>query len=69
MLHVENGQCGMCAHFGEHQAVDSQKIVQIRTKKEAPVELREECGHPKHVALHLLVTANSACDGFQPAAS
>lgn len=67
MLQVQNGQCGMCAHFGEHEMADVQKIVQIRTKKEAPVELREECGHPKHASLHLVVTANSACDGFQAA--
>lgn len=66
MLHVQDGQCGVCAHFGEHHSGD-QQIVQIRAKKEAPEELREECGHPRHAPLNLLVTANSGCDGFEPA--
>jgi len=66
MLSVHSGQCGVCAHFGEHHAADM-KIVQIRTKKQAPEDLVEECGHPKHAPLHLMVTAVSGCDGFAPA--
>jgi hypothetical protein len=66
MLQVQNGQCGVCTHFGEHHAAD-QKIVQIRTQKAAPEDLVEECGHPKHAPLHLMVTAVSGCDGFEPA--
>ncbi len=66
MLSFQNGQCGMCTHFGEHHQSD-QQIVQIRTQKQAPETLREECGHPKHAPLHLVVTANSGCDGFEPA--
>ena len=68
MLHVDNGQCGLCAHFGEHHAEVMPQLVQIRTSKEAPEELKEECGHPRHAPLHLLVTANSGCDGFTPVA-
>ena len=66
MLHVNDGQCGVCAHFGEHHSSD-QQIVQIRMKHEAPEDLREECGHPRHAPLHLMVTAVSGCDGFEPA--
>ena len=66
MLQVHDGQCGLCAHFGEHEQ-DTQKLVQVRTKHQAPETLTEECGHPKHAALHLQVTAISGCDGFQPA--
>ena len=66
MQPVNPGQCGLCAHFGEHHAND-QKLVQIRTQKQGPETLVEECGHPKHAALHLMVTVNSGCDGFEPA--
>ena len=66
MMQVHDGQCGMCAHFGESHAQDN-KLVQIRTKHEAPEVLVDECGHPKHAALHLMVTPISGCDGFEPA--
>ncbi len=66
MLQVNDGQCGLCAHFGEHDA-GNQVLIQVRTKHQAPPELKEECGHPKHAPLHLVVTANSGCDGFEPA--
>jgi hypothetical protein len=69
MLQVHDGQCGLCAHFGEHEDDKKQmrQLVQIRTSKQAPEDLLEGCGHPKHASLHLVVTANSACDGFTPA--
>jgi hypothetical protein len=66
MLHIHEGQCGLCAHFGEHHNQDS-KLVQIRTKKQAPEDMVDECGHPKHAALNLKVTPISGCDGFEPA--
>lgn len=66
MLHVHDGQCGLCAHFGEHHLPDPQ-LVQIRISKEAPEELVEECGHPLHEKLHLMVTPISGCEGFEPA--
>ncbi|MDB5295473.1 MAG: hypothetical protein JWO31_1456 [Phycisphaerales bacterium] len=66
MLSFHDGQCGLCTHFGEHQA-QAPQLVQIRSKQQAPEDLRVECGHPKHAPLHLLVTANSGCDGFAPA--
>lgn len=66
MLQVHDGQCGLCTHFGEH---DQQQVslTQIRIKHEAPEDLVEECGHPKHAPLHLVVTPISGCDGFEPA--
>lgn len=66
MLEVHDGQCGLCAHFGEH-GEDAQQLTQIRVKHQAPEDLVEECGHPKHAPLHLVVTPISGCDGFEPA--
>jgi hypothetical protein len=66
MEHVHDGQCGLCTHFGETHAA-TEKIVQIRTTKEAPTTLVDECGHPRHASLHLVVTPISGCNGFEPA--
>jgi len=66
MQHVHDGQCGLCSHFGETHSA-SEKIVQIRTTKEAPETLVDECGHPRHASLHLVVTPISGCEGFEPA--
>jgi hypothetical protein len=65
---VHDGQCGLCGHFGEHHAKDSQ-LVSILSSKRADVILIDECGHPKHADLHLKVTPISGCDGFVPAAA
>jgi hypothetical protein len=65
-LHV--GQCGLCTHFGESHA-PSPTLVTIMKSKEAPLDVIDECGHPKHASLHLKVTPISGCDGFSPAAS
>jgi hypothetical protein len=70
MMTVTEGQCGLCQHFGEHVNLDPQersRIVQIRTTKQAPEDLVEECGHPQHEPLHLVVTPVSGCEGFTPA--
>ena len=67
MQEVHEGQCGLCAHFGEDHAGDHDQLLQIRTKHEAPETLVDECGHPRHAPLHLKVTAISGCDGFEPA--
>ena len=66
MQHVEEGQCGLCTQFGESHNRD-EKLVQIRVTKEAPETLVDECGHPRHATLNLVVTPISGCDGFQPA--
>jgi hypothetical protein len=66
MQHVEEGQCGLCTHFGETHSEDA-KLIQIRATHEAPETLVDECGHPKHAPLNLVVTAISGCDGFEPA--
>ena len=66
MMQIHEGQCGLCTHFGEHHAND-QKLVQIRLKQQAPDDIIEECGHPKHAPLNLKVTPISGCDGFEPA--
>lgn len=66
MMQVHEGQCGLCSHFGENQAPDN-TLIQIRLKHEAPEDLIEECGHPKHAPLHLMVTPMSGCAGFEAA--
>lgn len=66
MMEVQEGQCGLCLHFGEHHLSD-QKLVQIRRSHSAPETLVDDCGHPRHASLHLKVTPISGCDGFQPA--
>jgi hypothetical protein len=66
MLHVHEGQCGLCTHFGEDHPQD-QKLMQIRTSMEAAEDFLDNCGHPKHASLHLKVTPASGCDAFEPA--
>jgi hypothetical protein len=65
MVQIKDGQCGMCAHYGDNNPAEA-KLIQIRVKHEAPETLIEECGHPQLAPLHLVVTANSGCAGFQP---
>jgi hypothetical protein len=67
MQEVHDGQCGLCAHFGEHHQAD-QQLLQIRQRHQAPENLVDECGHPRHATLNLRVTPISGCDGFAPAA-
>jgi hypothetical protein len=64
---VHAGQCGLCTHFGETHASNS-ALVTILKSHEAPLNMLDECGHPKHASLHLKVTPISGCDGFAPAA-
>lgn len=63
MQPVHDGQCGLCTHYGETHAPDA-RVVQIRQRHEAPEVLLDDCGHPRHAALHLKVTPISGCDGF-----
>lgn len=65
MLQVQEGQCGLCTHFGEGHVAGI--LTQIRSTQEAQADFVEDCGHPKHAALHLKVTAVSGCDGFESA--
>lgn len=67
MENLHNGQCGLCGHFGENHA-KSEVLVTILSSKSADLAVLDECGHPKHSALHLKVTPISGCDGFVPAA-
>ena len=66
MLSLHEGQCGLCAHFGEHHT-DQPQLIQIRSSRQAPEDLTDECGHPTHARLHLVVTPISGCEGFEPA--
>ncbi len=73
MTQVTDGQCGLCAHFGEHDhpghLQHEKQLMQIRQTHEAPADLVEECGHPQHAGLHLVVTPISGCQGFEPASA
>lgn len=64
MLKVDDGQCGMCAHFGDEN--EDQRIIQVRINGEAPADLVEPCGHPEHAPLSLKVTPVASCSGFTP---
>jgi hypothetical protein len=66
MLQVQEGQCGLCVHFGEQHPNDVQ-LIQIRLKHEAPETLVEPCGLPEHADLKLMVTPISGCQAFEPA--
>jgi hypothetical protein len=65
---LHQGQCGLCAHFGEAHA-QSDVLVTILEQKQAKPDLLDDCGHPRHAALHLKVSPISGCDGFVPAAA
>lgn len=67
MQAVQDGQCGLCAHFGETHAKND-VLVSIVKSHEADLKVLDDCGHPKHAALHLKVTPISGCDGFTPVA-
>jgi hypothetical protein len=67
MEQVQKGQCGLCTHFGEGHA-SAPALVTILKSHEAPLNMVDDCGHPKHASLHLKVTPISGCDGFSPAA-
>ncbi len=66
MINLTEGQCGLCAHFGEAHPQEPQ-LVQIRTSRSAPEQYVDSCGHSDHKLDHLRVSAISGCDGFQPA--
>ena len=66
MVALHEGQCGLCAHFGEEHT-NQPDLVSIRVKRNAPEVLVDDCGHPRHASLHLKVTPISGCDGFEPA--
>lgn len=65
MTQLQEGQCGLCVHFGEHHP-DAPQLVQIHQEMQAPEDYTDECGHPKHADLNLQVTPISGCDGFEP---
>jgi len=63
---IQDGQCGLCVHFGESHP-RAEQLIKIRKQHEAPEVLVDECGHPRHAPLHLMVTPISGCDGFERA--
>ncbi|HEY4009945.1 MAG TPA: hypothetical protein VGM11_07320 [Acidobacteriaceae bacterium] len=67
MESIHNGQCGLCGHFGERHN-QTPALVSILSSKQASETMLDDCGHPRHAALHLKVSPISGCDGFVPAA-
>lgn len=67
MIQVRDGQCGMCVHFGENNADDKPKLLQIRATHQAPEHMVQQCGLPGHAQYDLWVTPESGCAGFAPA--
>ncbi len=67
-MHLSDGQCGLCTHFGESHPKD-EKLVRIRTTHDGSELLIDECSHPRHAPLHLKVTPISGCDGFEAGAA
>ncbi|MCC6313559.1 MAG: hypothetical protein IT337_06065 [Thermomicrobiales bacterium] len=61
---LHEGQCGLCVHFGQNNPQEPQ-LIQIRLKHEAPENLVEPCGLPRHQLLHLRVSPISGCEGFE----
>jgi hypothetical protein len=68
MASLHDGQCGLCSHFGENHA-KTPELVTIMDTKQAELSVLDDCGHPRHAALHLKVSPISGCDGFVPVAS
>ncbi|MEM7229087.1 MAG: hypothetical protein AAF432_09770 [Planctomycetota bacterium] len=66
MVTIRDGQCGVCAHFGENND-DQQQLVQIRISHQAEPELVQACGHPDNMPRDLRVSVLSTCAGFEPA--
>ena len=62
---VQQGQCGLCTHFGESNPTD--QIIQIRNKHTAPDNIVVSCGLPRNAAVDLKVTPISGCSGFESA--
>jgi hypothetical protein len=54
-------------HFGEHDQLHRDVLVQIQSSHRAPEDVVEECGLPQNASLHLMVTPISGCTGFEPA--
>ena len=66
MEQVQDGQCGLCTHFGEHHKTDV--LVTILASHKADLKILDDCGLPRNAALHLKVSPISGCDGFVAAA-
>jgi hypothetical protein len=66
MTHIQDGQCGTCAHFGASES-NAEVLVQIRITHQAEPELVKPCGHPDNAKRELKVTPLSTCAGFTPA--
>ena len=65
-MKINQGQCGICRHFGEpHSKKD--ELVKIRATQEGSEQVLDLCGHPLLARVHLRVSTISGCDKFESA--
>ncbi len=65
MVKVQEGQCGLCAHFGEPEAgTRLPAILEILSTRQAQETLTAPCTQTQLRGVHLRVTPVSGCDGF-----
>ncbi len=65
MVKVQEGQCGLCAHFGElERGTRLPAILEILITRQGSEALVAPCTQPQHKSLHLRVTPVSGCDSF-----
>ena len=65
MFNELSGQCGTCTYFGRD--IPEQQLVQIRLHPHDDEQTIGGCGLPSNANMHLRVSANSSCDGYQAA--
>lgn len=71
MIKLNDGQCGVCAHFGGDDA-PKDKLVQLRVNgltADDVVEMQQPCAHPDNAPIKLKVSPIDGCAGFTPAMS
>ena len=67
MQHVDDGQCGLCTHFGELHPYE-EKLVMIRKTHEAPETFVGISAATRGTRRSIsCVTPISGCEGFEPA--
>ena len=65
MLHISDGQCGSCKHFGE--GIPQEQLVQIRVNNTADDGTVAGCDLASNASLHLKVSPIGSCDGYEAA--
>ena len=68
MVKVQDGQCGLCAHFGEAEPTGrAPAILEILATRQASELFLAACMQEHHRGSHLRVTPVSGCDSWMRA--